>query len=127
MSLSPYYIRHLIVVCEIISAVHIVPYNFYFFSCPNHSILYLCIFGYILVLAALTVSGWSALSFLVVVTFLSPRSTLFPVTPGFSLNLYFLDYCYCSSLPLPSHKYMVQCGRALLATLKLCEIGSLSH
>jgi hypothetical protein len=56
----------------------IAPYHFsYFLSCPSPSLFYLCIFRCILGLVALTVSEWSALSCLVAVTFLIPRSTLF--------------------------------------------------
>ena len=84
--LSPYFIHFLIDVCEILPAIHIAPYNFlYFFPCPSHSLFYFCIFGHILGLAALNVSGWSTLSCLIAVTFLSPRSAQFPITPNFSV------------------------------------------
>jgi len=115
---SGFYCLHLsyllTVVCEILSAIHIAPYNFcYFFSCPSHSLFYLCIFGYILGLAALTLSGWFILSCLIAVTFLSPRSTQFTFTPDFSVLVskksccsfvfFYYHYFYCS-LPLLSHE-----------------------
>ena len=56
----------------------------YFFPSPSYFFLppYFCIyFG----LVALSVSGCSASFWLIAVTFLSPRSTQFPVTPDFSI------------------------------------------
>ena len=58
ISLSPYFIQLLTVVCEILSAIHVASYNFsYFFLRPSNPVFCLCIFGYILGLAALIVSG----------------------------------------------------------------------
>ena len=131
-----YFIHLLIVVYEIFSAIHISPYTFsYFFPCPSHSLIYLCLFGYILVLVAFTVCGWSALNCLVAVTFLTPMSKRFPITPDFyvfGLQEYVLLICVLGLLllffniavPRVSRDYMVQCGRAPLTTPRLCENGA---
>jgi hypothetical protein len=78
---------HSLIVCKMLSAIHIAPYNFsYFFFCRSPCVFYLCIFRCILGLVALTVSEWSALSCLRAVTFLNLRSTRFPFTPDVSIS-----------------------------------------
>ena len=71
-----------------------------FFTCPICSLFYLCIFGHVLDLVDLTMSGWSSLSCLVAVTYLNSISTRFPLLLIFpflvskirSCSFYFLDY-----------------------------------
>jgi hypothetical protein len=113
--LSSYFIHLLIVVCEILSAIHIALSNFcYFFPCPSPSLFYLCVVGYIMGLLALTVSGWSTLSCLIAVTSLALGVLGFPLLPIFSFLfskniccsfVFFWYYFYCS-FPSLSHEML---------------------
>ena len=86
LSGSPYFIHFLVIFCKMLSSIHIAPYHFsYFLFCPSPSLFYLCMFHCILGLVALTVSEWSALSYLIAVTCLSLRSTRFPAAPDISI------------------------------------------
>jgi hypothetical protein len=83
--LSPYFTHLLAVVCEILLTIH-APCNFSHLSpCPGHSLSYLYIFGYNSVFVALTMSGWSALICVFIVTALSPKNSRFSVTPHFPI------------------------------------------
>ena len=128
--LSPYLIHLPIAVCEIFPAIHTAPYRVSFLSLSKPLSFYLSIFGHILGLVALTVSGWSDCSCLVAVTFLSPGSTRFLVTPDFpflasknscgSFAFYGLFLLFLSvAVPQAAADYMVQSCTALLAILRL--------
>jgi len=57
--------------------IHVASHEFHFcFFCQRCSIFCLYNFAYTSGMVALSVSGWSILSFLIAVTFLSPRSTV---------------------------------------------------
>ena len=106
----------------------IAPHDFsYFFPYPSHSLFYVCIFGCILGLVALIVSGWSALNCLVAATFIGVLGFRLVLIFAFLVSkisccsfvcfLLFLCFFFSIAFPRVATDCMVSRGRAPLATL----------